>query len=609
MDVSVHSLVLLSLFIALTWGQKDRAQKFLEDYNRDHPAKYTRYAEAFWLHATNLTEHNKQQKIKAQAKMAEHMKLLREEARSIDLTDADDDTRRRFKLFLQTATSDNSSVLEAKNNVHADMTTVYYTATVPYDPKIIKSIKVEEGVTDMKLGKHLHAIMAASNDSQELLYVWKGWRDAVGPKVKGMYEEYVRLNNMGAREKGHTDAGAYDRMEWEVDNIDTIAEKFLEEMRPLYEELHGYVRYKLSKVYKEVTEDDLIPAHLLGNMWAQAWTQIERFLLPYPSEPTLDVTPNLKSKLKDAKGMFLEAERFFTSLGWRKLPAKFWTHSMFVEPEDRKVKCHASAWDFIAEDNGEPDVRVKMCTEMRQRDFKTVHHEMGHNYYQMLYSHQPLSYRDGANPGFHEAVGEVMRLSVQTPTHLNKVGLLTDISESRRGEINFLLRTALQDVAFLPFAYIMDRWMWDVYDGTITPQQYNTKWWQLRKKYQGIKPPVERTEDDFDPGTKMHIVADVSYIRYFFARIYQYTFHKHACRHARHEGPVHRCSIHGSKEAGDALGKLLGHGKDRPWPEILEEFTGSREIEADSIKEYFAPLTTWLKEYRGMEKYTLGWAA
>jgi len=420
------------------------------------------------------------------------------------------------------------------------------------------------------------------------------------------------VNNIGALENGYKDAGDYRRKSYEVDNIDAIAENFLTEMQPLYAELHGYVRYKLSKVYPGlVKDDDLIPAHLLGNLWAQTWEQTYRHVVPYPDEAALDATPYLKQRLKNVRGMFKEAEKFFVSIGWRHLPSTFWSRSMLEEPKKRKVECHASAWDFIHSDTDEPDVRIKMCTQTTQNDFNTVHHELGHTYYQMLYWDKPMVYREGANPGFHEAVGDVMSLSVQTPAHLKKVGLLGDISSTKEADINFLMKSALSNIAFLPFAFVMDKWMWGVYDGSITPQQYNTEWWKLRTKYQGIKPPVPRTENDFDPGAKMHTVGDVPYIRYYFARILTFTFHEHACRIAREEtrddGPLHHCSIYGSKRAGKALGKMLAYGRSKPWPDILEEFTGSPNISTDSLKQYFKPLTAWLKEFRDKEKYPLGW--
>jgi len=249
-----------------------------------------------------------------------------------------------------------------------------------------------------------------------------------------------------------------------------------------------------------------------------------------------------------------------------------------------------------------------MCTKKTQDDFITIHHELGHIYYYLLYWNQSQEYRTGANPGFHEAVGDTLVLSVQTPNHLKEIGLLTNVSNSDEADINFLLKTAMERIAFLPFGYLMDQWMWGVYSGKIQPKDYNKVWWEMRLKYQGMKPPVERNDDtDFDPGAKYHIPADTPYIRYFFAHILQFTFHKRACDIAGKSSVLHRCSIFKSKEAGKALGDMLKLGKSKKWQDALEQYTGSKTLSAQPITEYFQPLNVWLKKQRSEHGYTLGW--
>ena len=550
-------LVIILLNFSSSSSQKENAVKFLHDYNTNFVPFFKSITEAIWKQAINITNHNSKLRNEAKMKLTEEMTKLREDASKIDLTDADEDTKRQFRMLLTSKTSSNKTISKQLTEIGTAMSNIYSTGTISYDSNIIKSISIKGRVRKLRLSKHLIGIMAKSNNSDELLYVWKSWRDSVGPRVKDFYKDYVRLNNIGAKEHGFRDAGEYRRKQYEVDDLERIAEEFLKDMRSLYLELHGYVRYRLSKVYQDVvTEDGMIPAHLLGNMWAQSWGNIYKYVVPFPEEPTLDITPLLEAN-QTVNGMFKMAEGFFTSIGWPKLPRKFWTHSLFVEPQNRKVECHPSAWDFTDKENDEPDVRVKMCTKMTQSYFKTIHHELGHSYYQLLYWNQPIEYRDGANPGFHEAVGDTMVLSVQTPAHLKQIGLLSDISKTNEADINFLLKTALNVIAFLPFGYLMDKWMWDVYSGRIKPNEYNTKWWEYRMQYQGIKAPIERTENDFDPGAKMHIVSDVSYIRYFFAKILQFTFHKQACKLAEDTGPLHQCSIYRSKAAGDAFGEML----------------------------------------------------
>jgi len=516
--------------------------------------------------------------------------------------------KRQFDFILTTSEPKDENVLKEYLKVATEMENIYSVGTIKYDPNIIKSITVEDGTTRLSLDKHLHDILAKSQDPEELLYVWKGWRDAVGPKLKDKYTEYVRLKNIGARENGFDDQGAYKRSWYETNGkLQEISETFWQELKPFYQEVHAYVRHRLSKVYKGLVKDgEAIPAHLLGNMWSQSWDNIFPLVTPFPDEPALDVTPALE-KNYTVQDMFTKSEEFFTSIGWMKLPPSFWTKSLFVQPPDRNVTCHASAWDFKIKVNNSQDVRVKMCTKINQEDFVTIHHELGHIYYYLLYWNQPLEYRTGANPGFHEAVGDTLVLSIQTPGHLNKIGLLNKVSQTKEAELNFLLKTAMERITFLPFGYLMDQWMWGVYSGDIKPNDYNIKWWQMRLKYQGIKPPVSRTENDFDPGAKYHIPADTPYIRYFFAHILQFTFHKEACKAAGNTGPLHKCSIYESKEAGDALKKMLELGKSKPWPEALKTLTGSDKLSAAPIKEYFGPLLEFLQKERASKGYTLGW--
>jgi peptidyl-dipeptidase A len=254
------------------------------------------------------------------------------------------------------------------------------------------------------------------------------------------------------------------------------------------------------------------------------------------------------------------------------------------------VVCHASAWDV--EDGN--DLRIKMCIEINDEDFRTIHHELGHNYYQRAYSGLPFALRGSANDGFHEAIGDAIALSV-TPAYLVEIGLL-DREPPASKDIGLLLRDALNKVAFLPFGLLVDKWRWGVFSGEISSADYNAAWWALREKYQGIRAPSARGEELFDPGAKYHIPGNTPYSRYFLAHILQFQFHRAMCRIAGYEGPLYRCTIHGSKEAGARLEQMLALGMSRPWPDALEVLTGEREIDATAIRDYFAPLQRWLDE-------------
>lgn len=203
-------------------------------------------------------------------------------------------------------------------------------------------------------------------------------------------------------------------------------------------------------------------------------------------------------------------ERFFTSLGFESLPETFWNLSIIEKPTDgREMTCHASAWDFC----DSKDFRIKMCTEMVQEDLRTIHHELGHVFYYIAYKNQPHIFREGANPGFHEAVGDAIALSFSTPEHLKAINLIDSIPDDHEGDLNYMMGMALDKIAFLPAGVMMDLWRWQVFSGEIPPSQYNSKWWDFKLRYQGVCPPVPRSENDFDAGAKYHIPAGVPYIR------------------------------------------------------------------------------------------------
>jgi peptidyl-dipeptidase A len=348
-----------------------------------------------------------------------------------------------------------------------------------------------------------------------------------------------------------------------------------------------------------VSPDEPIPAHLLGNMWSQSWANIYDIVGPARSDPGFDLTQLLESNRVDELEMVRYGERFFSSLGFDPLPATFWERSLFVQPVDRDVVCHASAWDLDAES----DVRIKMCIEVTAEDFVTIHHELGHNYYQRAYQQQSALHRTSANDGFHEGIGDTIALSI-TPEYLAEVGLLRRVPPADR-DLGLLLRLALDKVAFLPFGLMVDQWRWQVFSGEVGPEAYNAGWWDLRTEYQGIRAPLPRSEADFDPGAKYHIPANTSYTRYFLAHILQFQFHRALCEVAGVEGPLHRCSIFGSLEAGERLNTMLEMGASRPWPDALEVMTGQREMDATAILDYFAPLQAWLDEQNAGR--TCGW--
>ena len=439
----------------------------------------------------------------------------------------------------------------------------------------------------------IERMFAESRDTDELLDLWTGWR-TISPPMRSPYVRFTDLANAGARDLGFTDLGELWRAGYDMppDEFTVELERLWDQVRPLYESLHCHVRAALADEYGSavVPPDEPIPAHLLGNMWSQSWTSIYDIVGPARSDPGYDLTRLLESNRVDELEMVRYGERFFSSLGFDPLPATFWERSLFVQPVDRDVVCHASAWDL----DYESDVRIKMCIGVNDEDFVTIHHELGHNYYQRAYQHQSPLHRTSANDGFHEGIGDTIALSI-TPEYLAEVGLLGRVPPADR-DLGLLLRLALDKVAFLPFGLMVDQWRWKVFSGEIGPEEYNKGWWDLRTEYQGIRAPVPRSEADFDPGAKYHIPANTSYTRYFLAHILQFQFHRALCEVAGVEGPLHRCSIFGSLAAGERLNAMLDMGASRPWPDALEVVTGQREMDATAILDYFAPLQAWLDE-------------
>ncbi len=439
----------------------------------------------------------------------------------------------------------------------------------------------------------LEKVMNESRNPEELQDAWTGWRTVSIP-MRDDYRRFVELMNEGAQGLGFADAGALWRSGYDMPPDDFAAEldRLWTQVEPLYKALHCYVRAELSGHYGPdvVPPHGLIPADVLGNMWAQTWSNIYPLVAPPTADPGYDLTQILQAHDFTPKKMVSTAEGFFISLGFAPLPQTFWERSMFTKPRDRDVVCHASAWDIDEAD----DLRIKVCVQIDAEDFTTLHHELGHNFYQRAYSHQPFLYRNSANDGFHEAIGDTIALSV-TPDYLVQLGLL-DHAPDPSADLGLLLKTALDKVAFLPFGLMIDQWRWQVFSGKIPPDRYNAGWWALRAKYQGIGPPVPRTEADFDPGAKYHVPANTPYMRYFLADILQFQFQRALCRAAGYQGPLHRCSIYGNKAAGERLQKMLAMGASRPWPEALEALTGEKQMDATAILDYFAPLKTWLDQ-------------
>jgi peptidyl-dipeptidase A len=440
----------------------------------------------------------------------------------------------------------------------------------------------------------LKAVLEKSRDYDELLDAWKGWHDAARP-LRADYVRFSGLANEGARELGYADLGSMWRSGYDMpaDEFTKEAARLYSQVEPLYKDLQCYARGRLAKKYGEdkVPAGKPIPAHLLGNMWAQQWDAVYDLLEPYPGVSDLDVDAALVKQGYDAVRMTKSAEAFYQSIAFPRLPETFWQRSMLTQPRDRDVQCHASAWHM----DGKEDVRIKQCIRPTYEELRTIYHELGHVYYYLWYKDQPFMFQNGAHDGFHEAVGDTVNLSM-TPAYLAKIGLVPETRPSREAVINQQMKMALEKIAFLPFGKLIDEWRWKVFSGEVTPENYNAAWWALREKYQGVAAPVARTEADFDPGAKYHIPGNTPYTRYFLSFIIQFQFQKALCDAAGFKGPLSECSIYGNEVAGKKFGAMLAKGASQPWQDTLYELTGTRQMDASAIMEYFKPLRGWLAE-------------
>jgi peptidyl-dipeptidase A len=450
----------------------------------------------------------------------------------------------------------------------------------------------------------LGEIIATSRNYDEITEAWTGWHTISRP-MRAKYTRFAELANEGARELGFEDLGVLWRSRYDMPAADfeTEAARLYSQVEPLYKSLHCYARKRLAQKYGEdrVPAGKPIPAHLLGNMWAQQWNRVyDDLLKPYPGASIETADRKLQSQGWDPVRITRSAESFYTSIGFPALPQTFWERSMLSRPRDRDVVCHASAWDMDEKD----DVRIKMCIKPIEEDLFTVYHELGHVYYYVWYKDQPQLYQDGAHDGFHEAIGDAVNLSV-TPGYLHQIGLVSAVKPSPEAVINQQMKMALDKIAFLPFGKLIDEWRWGVFDGRIKPTDYNKAWWELREKYQGLSAPVPRSEEDFDPGAKYHIPGNTPYTRYFLSFILQFQFHKALCDAAGFKGPLHECSIFGNKEAGSRYAEMLKLGASQPWPDTLEKLTGTRTMDASAIIDYFKPLEAWLAEQNKNE--ACGW--
>ncbi len=571
------------------------AKKFMDDVNQTILKLGVEGSQAGWVSETYITDDTSALNARANQRLIDATARYAKDAVKFDRTEVAPDLRRGLNLLkvsLVMATPSDSKEGEELTRIAANLDAAYGKGKWCQDPKKPETCLDINQITD---------IMRDSRDEKKLRQVWEGWH-TISPPMRKDYARFVELSNKGARELGFPDSGAMWRAKYDMppDAFTKELDRLWDQVRPLYLKLHAYVRMKLHDKYGDIVPaNGPLPAHLLGNIWAQDWSNVYKLVAPPEADPGYNLDDILKRRKLTPIDMVKAGERFYTSLGFAPLPQTFWERSMFVKPRDREVVCHASAWDLDFAD----DLRIKMCIMPTDEDFRTIHHELGHNFYQRAYKDLPVIFRDSANDGFHEAIGDTIALSV-TPEYLVKIGLIDKAPDASR-DIGLLLGRALEKVAFLPFGLLIDQWRWKVFSGEIKPEDYNKAWWDLRLKYQGVAPVSPRSDEFFDPGAKYHVPGNVPYTRYFLAFILQFQFHRALSQAAGCTTSIHRCSIYQSTEAGKKLNTMLSMGMSRPWPEALEAIAGTKQMDATAILDYFKPLDAWLDQQ--IKEKPVGW--
>ena len=593
---------------ANNWNVEERrVSKFIQDAESQLWKNAQKATVIEWAYESNITDHNEKVKLEYQ-KISDALSLkLGKQAQKFDADQIHDKELKRKlkKISMIGASALPQDKLDRYNELTNEMAKIYSTAKFPAYKDKSRQVRLEPDLSQ---------ILASSRDPKELEYYWTEWRKFTGKKMREMYLEFVDLSNEAARLNGFKDATEMKTASYESDTFVKEMEETWLGLKPLYEQLHAYVRHKLVKIYGEdvVPKDGPIPAHLLGNMWSQSWNNLAKELRPYPNKPDIDVTEEMKRQGWTAKVMFEKVDEFFQSLGLPEMTSDFWKNSIIEKPADgRELTCHASAWDFYV---GE-DFRIKQCTRVTDEDFRTVNHEMGHTQYQMAYRNQSFLYRTGANPGFHEGVADILSIAVGTASYFKRLNLLDQSVDETEKEtnINILFNMALNKLVFMPWGYLVDKYRWDLYSGWANENNMNCHWVKLRLDIQGIAPANRRSEEFFDPGAKYHVAANVGYVRYFTAHIYEFDFFRAMCLAAKAydpndpDKPLHRCDFYNSKEAGKLLFSMLKLGSSKPWKEVIEVMTGVAGMRTEAFREYFKPLEKWLQEENERNGVKVGW--
>lgn len=588
----IAGLVALPLLVHSGNAQKE-AQAFIDGYTDTFKILQYEAAEAEWASNTHIVEGDTMNAYRtrmANEALAEFTGSTENIETARDLLKhkdhLDDVTVRQIDAILYAAANNPQTVPElvrARIKAEASQVESLYGFDFTIDDASITTNEIDELLRyDVDLDKRLAA--------------WKASKE-VGIGLRDGLVELQRLRNATVQALGYDDYFSYQVSDYGMESHELVdlMDQFVLELRPLYRELHTYVRYTLAEKYGAEEVPELIPAHWLPNRWGQDWTALV-------TVEGLDLDSKLREK--EPEWFVEQAERFFVSLGFEKLPGSFYDLSnLYPAPEgaDYKKNNHASAWHMDLDQ----DVRSLMSIIPNADWYETTHHELGHVYYYMSYTNPnvPLLLRTGANRAYHEAIGSMMGLAAMQKPFLEEIGLFPEGQET--DEIQTLLKEAMNYIVFIPWsAGVMTHFEHALYEEPLSEERFNARWWELKRKYQGIVPPMPRGEEYCDPASKTHINNDAAqYYDYAMSYVLLFQIHDHIARNILKSSP-RATNYFGSVETGQFLQQILSPGATRDWRELTRELIGE-DLSAEAMLRYFEPLTAWLQEQNDGRDHTL----
>lgn len=560
------------------------AKLFLEYYNGIYQRLYTVAQEAAWTASTDVTPENTGRRIGAeQAKAAfvgSPFVIERTRALLQHTNELDELTVRQLRMiWLRAAEAPGTipDVVTARVTAEAQQSAVL-------DGFQFKWMRPGTATPEPITPNQIDDLLQTSTNLPERLAVWKASKE-IGVALRPGLLKLRELRNRVAREMGFSSFFALQVAGFGMSTAEmkTLTEQLVQQTKPLYEQLHCWARYRLAERYGQPVPR-LIPAHWLPNRWGQEWPGLVQ-----------EIDLDRLFACKSPEWIVRQAVAYGESLGLPKVPPSFWDKSDLYElPSNatRKKNTHASAWDI----NLEGDVRSLMSVKPDASWFATAHHELGHIFYQLSYDRPdvPIVLREGASPAFHEAMAETLAAPTMQLPYLKQVGVVP--AELEFDQVQWLLNSALDQIVFIPWAAgVMTSWEHDFYEGDLSADELNKRWWDYVARFQGIAPPEPRGEEYCDPATKTHINDDpAQYYKYAIAFAIKYQLHMYIAKNILHQDP-RNCSYYGNKELGAFLYNLMKVGATRDWRQLIREATGE-DLSAKAMLEYYAPLMKYLQE-------------